>query len=282
MGDLIRFNHERACFIGRRISMLKHVIEILRRADPQFKAVETLISSRGVNEASILIIANSLISYQLSVKGEEYWAMFSHYFSDKGKRVSLNEFTSFMGLSGNTRLLNQKKQRLARFLSSSIVRELSDNGLKYCIDLLELNRQLSRLYGGDYSKTVVFAVKMYSYLCEASGVKPPTAGIKPPLDMRNALFLLSSCIVEGCGADTECIGKIMSGGHRSEAVNALLKVCECGGLNCIELDVFTWLVTGVLRDTGFNVYESSRLIKERYGVEIPVDTLQEISLCAKS
>jgi len=281
---VVRYDYERACSIGRIIGSLKHLVEELVVSDPQFKAVKALIEARSISEVALLVIANSLVSYQLNTTGEHYWSEFSRYFTNRSRSVSVDEIVEFMSSTGlNTRLIQQKSSRLARFFSSSIAGQLRRDGLKYCSSLGELYNGLQAIYGGEYSKTVSFAVKMYSYMCRELGLRVDASSIPPPLDLRNALLLVSSCIARECSANSlsECIREVMNRRSRRQAVEALKKMCECSGLDCLELDTFTWLITGVLRDTGFNEYESRIAIKSRLGIDVPLEVLRELKLCAR-
>lgn len=278
---MLVFNYDRACRVGEAVGLAGHVIALLKHGDPQFKAVVNLLEARGAGEAAVLVIANSLVSYQLNTRGEEYWYRFSEYFRDASRSVTPEELLAFMSSTGlNTRLLEQKKRRLSAFFASSLSRRLNADGLVYCGDLRGLYGELTGLYGGGYSKTVAFAVKMYWYLCEASGLKPVAKGVPPPLDLRNSLLLCSSCIAEGYGSLEDCVEAVMSR-NRREALKALQVMCECSGLDCLELDVLTWLIVGVLRDTGFDTQGSRAVLRERFNIEIPDEILREFSRCSK-
>ncbi|MCY0868895.1 MAG: N-glycosylase/DNA lyase [Desulfurococcus sp.] len=280
---MLKVDYSRACDIGVMIKGFKQEISLLKHLDPQFKAVELLLKSKGAGKTAVLVVANSLVSYQLNVKGEVYWQAFAEYHARRryvdleGVFKGILEFMVSTGF--NTRLLEQKKNRLARFLASRLARDLEENGLVFCRDLKRLSKALADLYRGGYSKTTAFAVKIYAYLCEAAGMEPCVEGLQPPLDLRNAILLCTSCIVRRQGSLGECVEAVTTK-LKESSIKALEKLCECSGLDCVSLDVFTWLVTGVLRDTGFNPRESNRLIKERFGLDISVNLLEELTRCS--
>lgn len=134
------------------------------RQDRQFLALEKLEKTfKDKNSFLALVVANSIICYQLSWKGEDYWEEFSKYFSWKDINLEnlLAELWKFISKSkNNKRLLNIKINRLAK-LSEFITNFAWE---KYFEDILLLRDDLnSALWQTKDTKTVVFAVKMFSY-----------------------------------------------------------------------------------------------------------------------
>jgi len=130
---------------------LRGALEVEER-DPQYKALRYLYKRKGW-EALPLVVGNALVSYQLPMRGEEYWWAFAR---SAGEGTALEEFVG----RHNRRLLPAKLKRLKR---GRVVWERveRDWGLE------ELYRRLRALYGRQ--KTVSFAVKMAGYFKRAAG-----------------------------------------------------------------------------------------------------------------
>jgi len=138
--------------------------------DPQMEAVRRLYM-KGGREAYSLAVANALVSYQLSMKGERYWLLFAE------EVESLEDLPAFLKRH-NPRLLRAKMRRLQRvrpFLHRLTGRE--SYGALYA--------SLSSLFGRQ--KTVSFAVKMFGYVKRAEGIREPFPfSIPIPYDSRIA------------------------------------------------------------------------------------------------
>ena len=113
-----------------------------------------------------LILANALVTYQLSGKWEAYWEEFSAYFSDIKKISSDNiiqELQNFITNSkNNKRLVLVKIQRLEK-LHKFI--DIFQNKKDFYYENMEILRDDLALLMNQArdAKTIVFAVKMFSY-----------------------------------------------------------------------------------------------------------------------
>lgn len=138
----------------------------IEESDRQFIAIKNLYKNINNKELFLfLIIANSLICYQLSWKWEDYWEEFSSYFSsrDLSENSLLVELWNFIKQSkNNKRFIDTKIKRLEKldnFFSNFISREEY-----YYNNMLELRDLLSKnMWQKKDAKTIVFAVKMFSY-----------------------------------------------------------------------------------------------------------------------
>ncbi|AFK22550.1 N-glycosylase/DNA lyase [Pyrococcus sp. ST04] len=140
--------------------------EIEEKVDEQFKALKNLHDNLNDGETFIkLVIANSLVSYQLTGKGEEWWWEFSEYFSKIRKIESISEaYARFLpSTRTNKRLTTSKLRRIRKiepFLASLSLEDLE----KYYMNMKSLWKALSRVMGArEDSKTIVFSVKMFGY-----------------------------------------------------------------------------------------------------------------------
>lgn len=135
--------------------------------DYQYIALSWLYNSISNKKAYLaLIIANSIICYQLSSKWEDYWKEFSldasKYNFEKLWNI-IDFFEEFLPNSKwNKRFIDTKLNRLNRlkpFLADFVWSELY-----YYNDMTKLRDELATTMRQDKSaKTIVFAVKMFSY-----------------------------------------------------------------------------------------------------------------------
>lgn len=159
---------------GERIGVLKNLLKdigiegariIEERVDRQFEALKHLHKNLQNNELFMkLVIANALVSYQLSSTGESWWWEFSKYFSRKKKISIYQDYKEFLpGSKTNKRLVSVKLSRLEKaspFLEGLTLEELK----AYYQNMLKLNLDLANILNSDRSaKTIVFAVKMFGY-----------------------------------------------------------------------------------------------------------------------
>ncbi len=140
---------------------------IEEKVDLQFDALENLYENLSSRELFIkLVMANALISYQLSGRGEDWWWEFSRYFSSNPPGASLTEaYSRFLPRSRtNRRLVAQKVSRLGRF--EPFLDSLSLHELKgyYFGGMGRLRDEISQMLNSKRNaKTIVFAVKMFGY-----------------------------------------------------------------------------------------------------------------------
>ena len=181
--------------VGRLVEILGELgLECARlieeRVDLQFDALKNLRENLKDDGLFMkLVIANSLVSYQLSGKGEDWWWEFSKYFSDNPPAGSISKaYSEFLPNSKtNRRLVVGKTRRLERvepFLNSLSLDDL----MEYYFNGMErLRDDLARALGSKRSaKTVVFAVKMFGYAGRIAFDKfvPYPMAIEIPDDVR--------------------------------------------------------------------------------------------------
>ncbi|MDQ7010048.1 MAG: N-glycosylase/DNA lyase [Candidatus Gracilibacteria bacterium] len=141
----------------------------IEESDRQYIALKKLGDNIENKEVYLsLIIANSIICYQLSGKGENYWEEFSDYFIkfpifNKEIGGLLSALGKFIKTSkNNKRFIDTKIKRLKKlepFLGTFFGKE--DYFYK---NMLELRDKLAKtMKQKNDAKTIVFAVKMFSY-----------------------------------------------------------------------------------------------------------------------
>ncbi|NPA47998.1 MAG: N-glycosylase/DNA lyase [Thermococci archaeon] len=163
---------------------------IEEKVDLQFRAIKRLHRAVDTGTFLKLVIANSVVSYQLTGKGEDWWEEFSSYFSERAKRdVSIaDEYERFLPASRtNRRLVSVKVKRLRRM--EQFLNELSLDELRrfYFSGMEELRDAIASSLGARKdSKTVVFAVKMFGYAGRIAFGRfvPYPMGIPIPADSR--------------------------------------------------------------------------------------------------
>ncbi len=138
----------------------------IEESDRQFKALTKLYKNiKNIDLYLALIISNSIICYQLSWKWEDYWEEFSNYFSNiyiKNESL-LEEVWNFIKQSkNNNRFIDTKIKRLEKlkpFLEIFIWNEE-----EFYNDMEKLRGDLAKtMKQKKDAKTIVFAVKMFSY-----------------------------------------------------------------------------------------------------------------------
>lgn len=276
-------DNERVKLVASELKKIEHVISQLLTRDPQYTAVKNLLGSLVSSWTALLVVSNALISYQLSMPGEEYWTVFSRYFSKPSSEPLPSRFERFLVETHCTRSLDQKIKRIRVFTSSKLAEKLVANPLQYCSRVKDLVDELSRTLGVDRdSKTIVFAAKMYGYYCIASGLTPDFTGISIPVDYRNALLALTSCIVSNCSnVDLhKCAKELTSSSYSRVVRNAWNTVCTITQIPCLLLDVFTWLFTGIAVENSFNPEKTVETLLTKHGVSIPLETARILLECA--
>lgn len=278
---MIKVNLERARYIAEVLRPYRNIIKELFLRDPQYTAIEQLAKARSCGEAALLVILNSLVSYKLRTVGEKYWLEFSKYYSSKQRRINAVSFKEFLVRSNNTLQLDQKMKRVERILASALSREILQNPLKYCGNLSLLVEELARvLKSSRSSKTIVFTAKMYGYLCYICGVEANFHGIEMPIDFRNALLAITSCIIQGCGGKlVECAWSLTTSSNAELARKAWQTVCNSLEIPCLYLDTFTWLITGILLKESFNLEKAVSRINSVLGVELRASVLKALVEC---
>ncbi len=160
------------------------------RVDLQFDALKNLHDNLGNEELFIkLVVANSIVSYQLSAKGEQWWWEFSRYFSANPPEEGIAKaYVKFLPSSTtNRRLVAGKLKRLEKLQPFLDGLDLKALRRYYFGGMESLRDDLARVLNSKRSaKTIVFAVKMFGYAGRIAFGEfvPYPMGIEIPDDVR--------------------------------------------------------------------------------------------------
>lgn len=211
-------------------------VEVIELSDPQYGAVRRIAKRHG-GPGVALVVANALVSYKLSLPGEEYWNEFADAAVEAETPRTSDDVIAFMerflsSSKGNRVLVAQKLSRIRR--AKSVLEVLVKQPDTYTM-LSRLVGDLSRSLGGrGDEKTIVFAAKMAYYYYRALGLDADTHGIPLPIDRRMALLTSTSRLIEAPPS------RIMTR-LRREALQAWSMVADSSGIGMLHLDALVWL-----------------------------------------
>lgn len=253
--SIVRANPERIAVIAERMSSLK-LEDALRieELDPQFQAVKLITSKMSFNVALTLITLNSIVSYRLSGRGEDYWNEFALYVSRASEPKSLIDaiklITSFLV---NSRInVALRATKVSRLLRASRARVLEPNRIvEQVSDLRGFAKALAASLRSKWSsKTIALSIKMICYAYRAYYGRPIIApfDVPIPVDSRIAKISWSSGVaeVEDCKLRSwSDVIKVITSKPRvvQEAWNLIAKRCKIPPLH---LDSILWLVGGFI------------------------------------
>ena len=219
--------------------------------DPQLQAVRLMRDSMSFEEASTLVVLNSLVSYKLSSRGEDYWSEFAIYMSRRRGPKSLKEAVKLMldFLASSRINVALRRSKVARLLKASIIRGLEPAVMpRYTRSLEELAKTIAiGLRSRLSSKTILFAVKMFSYTYRAFYERPIIAPftLPIPVDSRVAKVSWSSGIVDVEASNwSDVVNSLLS--KPSLAQRAWSIVAKASEIPPLHLDSLIWLVGGFI------------------------------------
>lgn len=259
-------NYKRVLELSRIIRSAGEIIDLLEENDPQYTAIRRIIDKHGCSYAALAAIANALVSYQLSTRGEIYWTRFAEHIAGESL-TSIRDLYSvhrgFLALTPYNRIgLEYKIRRLHIFYNSILSSQLYHEPLAYCGMLDKLVSILARIYRVNVeSKTIVFAGKMYYYVCKGCGVEDVAGNIPIPVDRRIAYVTITSCLVaDKCIEPRRCSYNLMKPRNRHLVVEAWDRISRETGIPCYRLDSLIWLIGRFIkyRDHGRIMREITR------------------------
>lgn len=190
--DIYSINRERVKAVGSVFRSLgRSGCEEFMLVDPQYVSLSRLQSFCGAISVELAAV-NGLVSYALSMKGEEFWRLFSEFAASRCSEVRdfrgvvklVEEFTR----SYNKLYLEVKMRRLSKVLKcAELFESLKRRQIKEYLSKLSLC-----IDAEEESKTVVFSAKMAYYVLRSAGVDVDLSKISIPVDRRVALVTLTS------------------------------------------------------------------------------------------
>ncbi|MCS7123074.1 MAG: N-glycosylase/DNA lyase [Candidatus Aenigmarchaeota archaeon] len=195
----------------------------LEKEDIQFKSISLLRNKFDERQASKLVMFNSLISYRLVGKGEEYWVFFSNYFLTRNK-----DFFDY--IKKCPFLVLGREKRIERIKKVYDYEPNLENLEKTWEDLSNL------LKCDKNSKTIVFTIKMLNYVYRAfrdeDRVLPKIIPI--PVDFRIRKLTKYVNLIEDENVSYKKIQEIWN------------EVAELTNIPPLHLDSLLWLIGRVV------------------------------------
>lgn len=141
----------------------KTSIEIQKK-DFQYQSLEFLNNNFKDDKIYDLVLANSIICYQLSSTWEAYWEEFWNYFSKNKPTNTISDLKIFIKNSKwNKRFVDTKSKRLDKL--ENFLDIFTKNKDYYLNNLVILRDELAKVMNQKTdAKTIVFAIKMIWYI----------------------------------------------------------------------------------------------------------------------
>ncbi len=225
--------------------------------DPQFIVITKLCSAlRDVNTVLKLTILNSLVSYQLTGKGEDHWEYFVNYFISNKPRDLCSDFLDYVVGSKYLARFRESRVKRVRGVCPKIVNWDLANYVK---DLLGLWRAITRIVGGSgEEKTIVFSVKMAYYVYRACGFSVAVPMEIPiPVDYRVSLVTICSGLLQmGPLTNPSKLAREVMVRRRREIQGVWSEVGRLSGIPPLNLDSVVWVLGGLLIDSSFRISDA--------------------------
>ncbi|MEO3992748.1 MAG: N-glycosylase/DNA lyase [Desulfurococcaceae archaeon TW002] len=240
------------------------------RVDPQYVSLSKL--QRFCGEISVELAAiNSLVSYMLSMKGEEFWNLFTDFTMSRCSEVRdlrgavelVKEFTR----NYNKLYLGVKMKRLDKVLKcADAFKSLRLGQIKEYLSKLSLCIDAEK-----ESKTVVFSVKMAYYVLRSTKADANLSKISIPVDRRVALVTLTSGLLSPTRRTIKTFIEL------ENLAEELLKhpknvrivwdiVSEESGIPALLIDTPLWLIGGYVKTS-----KASEIVKNLVNLGLLID-----------
>jgi DNA-(apurinic or apyrimidinic site) lyase len=241
------------------------ILELEEKLDPQFKALKKLSLAVGTGWASVYALLVSLISYKLSMRGEEWWECAASLISSRRKArppYGLNEVVDDVlwfidNCRGSILAREARKKRVQQVYigSRKILEVLASNPEYFYSNAETIVKTLARTLGvEDWRKTVVFTAKMVYYAIREPGDRRlVNIEIPIPVDTRVACASYSSMVVEASNY-MEIVR------NPRVAQEAWSKISKKTGIPVLNLDSLLWLTGWTPRD--LSLEEARRKVED--------------------
>ena len=262
--EMVRVNEDRIEAIARAFAEAG-VDRVLRleESDPQLHAVRRVAEARGTGFAAVTAVLTALVSYRLTMRGEEWWTCYAETLSRGRGRGSLTdayrEVKAFLESCPGARV--QRKAKQARIDKAShkarqALERLYHDPAQILSGASWLTAQLAKALGQKpWRKTIVFSAKMAYYAARTTTDPTPAPWDVPiPVDLRIACVSASSGLV-----DAPSYKLLLQ--RPLPVIEAWNRVAEYSGIPPLNLDSVLWLVGWALRDLPLE--EARRVIRDR-------------------
>ncbi len=222
----------------------------LEESDIQYHAVKKVADKVSPNYAAVTAVLTALVSYRLTMRGEEWWTCFSKEVTTSVSEGSLREaFHKVKQFIVNCRgSIIQRMQKLARIEK---VQKQAYNTLRILYETPEkilnsgqwlTNGLANALRTKPWKKTIVFSAKMAYYAAKTLNSNMPAPRDVPiPVDLR------ISCITTTSGiAETSDYRIILS--KPEKVIKAWEKVAEISKIPPLNIDSLLWIIGWAPRD----------------------------------
>ena len=235
----------------------------LEESDPQLHAVRWVAEKRSPGFAAVTAVLTALVSYRLTMRGEEWWTCYAETLLKGPDRGSLTdayrEVKAFIESCPGARV--QRKAKRARIdkafhKARPALERLYHDPASVLSGASWLTVQLARALGQKpWRKTIVFSAKMAYYAARTTtGLTPAPWDVPIPVDLRIACVSASSGLV-----DTPSYKMLLQ--KPLPVIEAWNRVAEHSGVPPLNLDSILWLVGWAPRDLPLE--EARRVIRER-------------------
>lgn len=201
----ITINEERARRLGRLLYNIGlEKILLLEERDPQLHAISRVSGSTSTGWAAVTASLVGLVSYRLTLKGEEWWSCYGEYFSDQRELSLMEAYSQVISFieecKGAAVQRDAKKNRIKRVYHGAkrTLETLYSQPQRILASGFWLLNSYSRaLKQEPWRKTIAFSVKMAYYAVRSQQKHPVPApwDVPVPVDIRVSCITYSSGIV---------------------------------------------------------------------------------------
>ena len=256
------------------------ILELEESLDPQFKALKKLSQTVGRGWASVYALLVSLVSYRLSMRGEEWWeCMATLTAGRRGARPpsSLEEVVGDVlwfidNCRGSIIAREARKKRVQQVYTRAreVLEALASNPEYFYSNAETIVKTIAKTLGVEgWRKTVVFTAKMVYYAVREPGDRRLiNIEVPIPVDTRVACASYSSMVVEAPNY-MEIVR------NPRAAQEAWSRISRKTGIPVLNLDSLLWLTGWTPRD--LSLEEARRKVEDILSNVVAKPVAREIS-----
>ena len=252
---VMRVSEERVMSVASaiRLAGVDGLLRLEEQLDPQYDYMQRLADSVGRGPASAYALLVALVSYRLTMRGEEWWKCVSEMLGSRGRPRSVDEIVDnvvwFLNSCSGSLVARDAKVRRVRRAGSALrglLDEIARNPGAVMRRPQELLRDIAFSLGSsEERKTITFSVKMAYYAARPRGQLVPLGfNIPMPVDVRVACVSLTSGVVSGVADYHDLVRS------PREVQRAWEEVSQLSGVPTPHLDSLLWVVGWAPRDLG--------------------------------